>query len=347
MMAVGVVALAAAIAAIPVLATEQARDWLVYRHAAEQLALGLPIYRIDDPVGRLLYPPAMSALWDLGFTYEFLLVLDAAAIASMGWLAFKVARSTGVGFGEAGLAGIGVAAITSLMPSVFHDATLGNVMTIYAGAIAVSFGRPGAIGSLPLGIVLAVAAKPFVLPYLISLAIVRRRDLAVTGGVALAVSLLVAALYGPSVYADYVAAVPTFTSQAIAYPGNVGIQVFVPTLAPLLAAASLLAAAVLAWKLDPVSAGAAAIALGLLAQPSLGIGYATVLIPAMTMLWRVDRPGATTAAVTAPVLSLLSPVLPALIVVAVPGLRLFPRHAARKTRSALVAEAARSREVSL
>ena len=52
-----------------------------------------------------------------------------------------------------------------LWPPNLHDLVLGNVMALYVGALSVVVARRGWLGAAPLGIVLALAAKPAILPF--------------------------------------------------------------------------------------------------------------------------------------------------------------------------------------
>lgn len=298
----------------PVIAREGWRDWWAYRNAGERLVAHLPLYGGSDSTGLLLYPPAMAGIWQAGFRYEALLFLDLVALVAIGWLAFGTARASGVPHATAVAAGTAVVGLALLSPAVFHDALLGNVMIVYAGAIALSLAVPGLRGAIPLGVVIAVAAKPFIVPYLVYLLIARRRDGLLVAGVAAGATLVAVATVGLSPHVEYAQAIPTFASQARSYAGNLGVSAFAPALVGIVAIGAVALSVVVSRRGDSMRAAAAAIALGLFVQPSLGMIYAVVLIPALIVLWPWERLWSTTIALVGPVAALVSPLIPASLV---------------------------------
>ena len=89
---------------------------------------------------------------------------------------------------------------------IFDDLWLGNVSIVMAAAIyiAVSHDRPAA--SVPLGIVLAAVAKPFLLPVLLWMFVYRRRSAVTTVVTALVATAFAVLAMGPAVYRDYLQA---------------------------------------------------------------------------------------------------------------------------------------------
>jgi hypothetical protein len=312
--AIGIVLAVLGAIALPVIQTEAWRDWWTYEAAADHLRNGLPLYGQDGATGRLLYPPAMAAIWRAGFNLDALLALDVIAVALVGGLAFRTAVRSGVSPRRAALVGVGVSGLMLVTPAVVHDAILGNVMTAYAGAIALALTFTGWRGAVPLGIVMAVALKPFIIPFMVFLLVARPHDGLRVVATGAAVTVLAAATIGPSRYVEYIAAIPTFTSQARPYLGNAGLAAVDPLLAWTAFAAAVPITAWLSRILDGPRAAAAAIALGLLGQPSLGLNYASVIVPALVVLWPLERLGTVAVAMVGGVATLLSPVIPATMV---------------------------------
>jgi hypothetical protein len=195
-------------------------------------------------------------------------------------------------------------------------------MTLYMGAIALSFASTGWRGSAALGVVLAVALKPFIGPYLVWMALMRPRQALRVGAVAGLATGLFVGLIGPARYLEYAEAMPSMSVLATGFTGNVGLVTISPALAAAGVVFAYLAVLFTGRRLDQERGAAVALAASLVAQPTLGFAYASVLVPAALLLWSKDRLAGLLAALIAPIAAL---VLPAIAAFAVGALAL--RHA--------------------
>jgi hypothetical protein len=311
--AIGISLAVVAIVAIPVLLLERAEDWRAYAEAATAIRSGTPLYiwtTYPDirSFGQhaYLYPPPLAAIWAVGLTPEWFAVLKAVGLAASTWL---LARATGAAWWLAMV--IAVLAVTS--PPAIHDLVLGNVMAIIAAAVALSLARPGWLGSGAFGIVCAIALKPTIGPYVVWL-LVRRRDSFVRAFAAgLATTLAFVLLLGPGRYVEYVQALPKTAVLAAPFTGNLGLS----AISPLAGLAGIIVAYVLtlaaAIRLDERAAAVVALAMTQLAQPTIGLNYAVLLIPGVILLWAVDRRVAVAMAVGLPIVVIVNPVLAAVL----------------------------------
>jgi hypothetical protein len=186
-------------------------------------------------------------------------------------------------------------------------------MAIIAAAVALSLARPGWSGSGALGIVAAVALKPTIGPYVLWLLIRRRDSFARAFAAGLATTLVFVLLLGPGRYVEYVQALPKTAVLAAPFTGNLGLSAISPLagLAGIVVAyAWTLAAAI---RLDERAAAVVALAMTQLAQPTIGLNYAVLLIPGVIVLWAVDRRAAVAMAVGLPIVVIVSPVLAAVM----------------------------------
>jgi hypothetical protein len=253
----------------PTIFTEGARDWTTYRDAGQRLAAGAPIYVSSAGALQFVYPPAMAAIWSLGLTPAVWLLAKVLALVAL-----------------AGVIGwpLGIPAIVLLLltPSLEHDLVLGNVMTFYCLALCWSALRPGRTGSMALGLVLAIALKPVIGPYLLWLLLVRRSDLGWVLLTACAASAIVATMTGPGIYIDYWVTLPRASEFAAAWPGNLGLAAISPLLGTVGVAASYAVATVAARRHSlPLVIGAL-----MFAQPSYGVAYGLLLVPAVVLIYR-------------------------------------------------------------
>ena len=254
----------------PTIFRESARDWTTYADAADRLRAGGPLFLSG---GQLLYiyPPPLAAVWGLGGSPEVLLAAKVIALAT---LVFVIGWPLGVP----------AVALLVLTPSLLHDLAIGNIMVLYALGLAWSALRPGKAGSIALGVVIALAAKPVLGPYLLWLLIVRRRDFAWTIGTAVAISLVFAIILGPGRYFEYLAALPEAWRFASNWHGNLGLSFLSPLLGTIGALVAYGIALVAATRREsglPIVIGAL-----MLAQPAYGVGYGMLLLPAVVYLWR-------------------------------------------------------------
>jgi hypothetical protein len=187
--------------------------------------------------------------------------------------------------------------------------------------VAVSIARPGWLGASPLGVVCAIALKPAIGPYLLWLAIKRPRDFLHTLAVGLAVSVLVVVLIGPGRYIEYLVALPQMSVLVGLPSGNAGLSAISPAVAIVGVVVAYLATAWAGLRLDVGRGAAIAVAACLLAQPSIGLNYAGLLLPAVVVLWSVDRVAGFVAIIAVPLVAVVSPPIASLVVIGLAVLR--------------------------
>jgi hypothetical protein len=222
--------------------------------------------------------------------------------------------------GPAGRAGVGavVATIAAalLFPPNLHDLVLGNVMVFYVAGIAISLARPGWVGALALGLIVAIVLKPVLGPYLVWLLICRRADLARTAVVALGISVAFAMLIGPDRYVEYLLALPEMRALAQGFSGNLGTV----NLGPAAAAVGVVGAygltVIAALRLPALPAAVVAIAMMLFAQPTIGFNYAGILLLGVALTLATSRRVGVWVSVGAAAGLLVSPLLAAVVVAA-------------------------------
>jgi hypothetical protein len=333
------IVVALGVMAMPILLGEQTKDWTVYERAAARLAAGQPLYLFQFSAAReafYLYPPLGAALWSVAGSAAGLLAVKVAAlvgVATLAWLA--VPRDAGRR--DVLLVGCALAVVALIAPPDVHDLVLGNTMSLYVGAIAISLARRGWLGSLLLGLVIAAALKPFVATYLLWLVLRRPADLVRVAAVAVVASVVTALFIGPGRYVEYLQALPGMGTMTGLTSGNVGLSA-ISTAAVFIGVAFALVATVLAARHVGTGRSAAiSIAAGLLVQPTIGFNYAGILIPAAVMLWVEDRPAGFIAFIAVPLAAIVSPLVAALLLIALAGSRLGDRWTSRPGASVVVA----------
>jgi len=310
--------------AMPILLGEQTKDWTVYERAAARLAAGQPLYLFQFSTAReafYLYPPMGAALWSAAGSAAALLVLKVVALLGVGTLAW-LAVPRGAGRRDLLLVAGALVVVAFIAPPDVHDLVLGNTMALYVGAIAISLGRRGWLGSALLGLVLAAALKPFVATYLLWLLIRRPGDFVRVAVIAIGASLVTAIATGPGWYVEYLQALPGMGTMTGLTTGNVGLSAISTPAVFLGVGFAIVVTAVAARRLGSGRSAAIAIAAGLLAQPTIGFNYAGILIPAAVMLWTEDRPAGFLAFIAVPLAAIVSPLVaaPLLVVIAGSGL---------------------------
>ncbi|MEO5966072.1 MAG: hypothetical protein ABIR11_11455, partial [Candidatus Limnocylindrales bacterium] len=308
------IVLAITLIALPVLLQERTRDWTAYEQAAGRLQAGEPLYiwelaTADDEY--YLYPPGMAAAWAAVGSPQLLLLVKVLALLGTACLAPLVVTDPARRRTAAAVIGLGAI----LWAPNLYDLILGNVMALYVGALAIVVARRGWLGAVPLGVVLALAAKPAIVPFAIWLLLTRPRDAARVAVLAIAVSAVVAAIFGPGRYLEYLQALPQMTTLATSFTGNLGLVTISPLAGAIGLVASIVLALVAGLRLDFRRGAAIALAAMLLAQPTLGFNYAGLLYPALVLLWGVDRRLGTLGLVVVAPLSLLVPVGAAVVVI--------------------------------
>ena len=313
LLAAGVI-VAMALIALPVLLREQTRDWTAYEQAAVRLESGAPLYvwtLATEADEYYLYPPGMAAAWSIAGSPELLLLVKVVSLLAVGALAPLVVRDPSRKLLAAGVIGAGAL----IWPPNMHDLILGNVMALYVGALAIVIAKRGWLGAAPLGVVLALAAKPAILPFAIWLLLTRPRDAARVAVAGLAVSAVVTVLFGPGRYVEYLEALPRMTTVAVSFTGNVGLVMISPVASVVGVVAALGLAVLAGLRVDARRGASIVLAAMLLAQPTIGFNYAGLLYPALVLLWAADRPVGTLAFVLATPLMLVSPVGAAVLVI--------------------------------
>jgi hypothetical protein len=331
------IVVALGVMAMPILLGEQTKDWTVYERAAARLVAGQPLYLFQFSAAReafYLYPPMGAALWSVAGSATALLAIKIAALLGAATLA-GIAVPRDAGRRDLVFVACALAVVALIAPPNVHDLVLGNTMSLYVGAIAISLVRRGWLGSLVLGLVLAAALKPFAATYLLWLAIRRPADFGRVAAVAVAASLITAVVVGPGRYVEYLQALPGMGTMTGLTSGNVGLSAISTPAVVLGVAFALVVTIAAARRLGPGRSAAIAIAAGLLAQPTIGFNYAGVLIPAAVILWVEDRPAGFLAFIAVPIAAIVSPLVAALLLIALAGSRLGERWAARPSPSAL------------
>ena len=195
------------------------------------------------------------------------------------------------------LAGV---AVICFLP-IIYDLELGNVTVIVLAAVAVAAWMPDRIATgIPLGLVLATAPKPQLIPVLIWLALVHRRALAGAVGTAALATLAGLAFAGPAAYAAWLDAL-----RAPRYlRGDQVINLALWSLSPPLALGGAVAAVgafVLALRRGYWPGLIAGICVGLLMAPYTLIYAAGLLLVGVPAAARAAPRAVLALAVTAPV----------------------------------------------
>lgn len=156
------------------------------------------------PVPDYLYSPLAAAL-----TVPALALPTDVAV--LGWLALKIAvllvgtalATRGLGTFDRLLLGV---AVVAFLP-ILYDLELGNVTVIVLAAMAALAWTPDRMtAGIPLGLVLATAPKPQLVPVLIWLAVAHRRALVGALGSTALATLVGLVITGPDAYAAWIAA---------------------------------------------------------------------------------------------------------------------------------------------
>jgi hypothetical protein len=177
--------------------------WAVDAH--RNLAAAVALLNVTfGSVPDYLYSPLAAALT----VPALALPTDVAVVA---WLALKIALlAVGTAVATRGLGGIDRqllgAAVVGFLP-ILYDLELGNVTVIVlAGLAAIAWTPDRAATGIPLGLILATAPKPQLVPVLVWLAVTHRRALVGVVVTAALATLVGLALTGPVPYAAWVEA---------------------------------------------------------------------------------------------------------------------------------------------
>jgi hypothetical protein len=318
--AAAIVLAAIDIVAVPILLREQATDWRAYDEAARALAAGDSAYRwIVSPDVRAitdypyLYPPPLAALWGLGLTATVFAILKAVSVAAIGTLARPAL--TGLAGWRFVAVGAALSGLALASPPALHDLILGNVMVLYLSAAVLVVAFPDRrAAAIPLGVLVAVALKPAIVPVLLCMLIRRRDQFIAAFASGLVTTLIFAAILGLEAYVDYLGALPRMGGLAQAFSGNLGLSAISLPLALVAIPIALGWTAWAALRRSDWTATAVALAMTQLVQPTLGLNYAALLIPAVIATWFIDRRLCAVLVVVVPFASIISPPLAGLII---------------------------------
>jgi hypothetical protein len=228
---------------------------------------------------------------DRGYLYSPLaamLVLAAtwipASLAGAAWLGARLGvLIAGIGRESRGLPTadrllITIAA-TAFLPTVY-DLMLGNISILLVAAVAVVAWSPDRLRTgLPLGLALASAPKPALIPILVWMLVFRRRALAGSLGTAGAVTLAAVAVLGIAPYAAWIDILRRPLYLAGPQGGNFALTGFFPTPVALALGALAVAVAIVALRRGETPGLLAAVAVGLLVAPyTLAYGAVFLLL---------------------------------------------------------------------
>jgi len=245
-----------------------------------------------------LYSPLAAALT----VPALALPTDVAVVA---WLALKMAvLAVGTAVGTRGLDGIdrfllGVA-VVGFLP-ILYDLELGNVTVIVLAAVAAIAWTPDRVATgIPMGLILATAPKPQLVPVLVWLVVAHRRALVGAVVTAALATLVGLALTEPAAYAAWVEAL---RAPAYLNSGEV-MNLALWSLPPVVAVPSAIAAiggSFLALRRGYWPGLIAAICVGLLMAPYTLVYAGGVLLVAVPAAARAAPRAVLALAVTAPV----------------------------------------------
>ena len=263
--------------------------------ALQQGAFGTTPDYLYSPLAAALTIPALAVPRDL---------------VIVGWLVLKVAllvAGTAVATRNPKPADrilLGVS-VLGFLPLVY-DLELGNVTVLVLAAVAAIAWTPDRIATgIPMGLILATAPKPQLIPVLLWLLLVHRRALAGAVATAAIATLIGLALAGPDTYATWIAVLrsPAYLNSGPVI--NLALWSLPPVVA-IVAAVAAIGAFVLALRRGYWPGLIGAICVGLLLAPYTLI-YGAGLLPAVAPAAARASPRAVFAlAITAPVLLVLT-----------------------------------------
>ncbi len=250
-----------------------------------------------------LYSPLAAALTIPALTLS-------SNVAVVAWLVFKIAllvvgtaiATRGLGGTERVLLGI---AVVGFLP-ILYDLELGNVTVLVVIAVAVIAWTPDHVATgIPLGLVLATAPKPQLIPVLIWLVLVHRRALAGALVTAALATLAGLALAGPAAYATWI---EVLRAPAYLNSGEViNLALWsLPAVVAIPAALAVIAGLGLALRRGYWPGLIAACCVGLLVAPYTLIYGAGLLLVVAPALVRAAPRAALGLAMTAPVVLVLA-----------------------------------------
>jgi hypothetical protein len=170
-------------------------------------------------------------------------------------------------------------AATAFLPTV-HDLMLGNVSILLAGAVALVAWAPDRLRTgVPLGLALAIAPKPALIPILVWMLVFRRRALAGSLGTATAATIAAIAVVGSGPYLAWIEVLRHPQYLAGPQGGNFALTGFFHMPVALGLSALAVAAGLLALRQGETPGLLAAVAVGLLVAPyTLAYGAVFLLL---------------------------------------------------------------------
>jgi hypothetical protein len=179
-------------------------------------------------------------------------------------------------------------AFVGTLLAVLDDLWLGNVSILLAATIYLAVSRDRPWAALPLGIALALVAKPFLVPVVLWFLVYRRRSAAGLIGAAAIVTVAAVVLMGPGAYREYIDALRAATGIDLSY--GQGLAALAP---PLLIPASVVVGLIflgLLWKSrDESSVLVWSLLVGLVTAPYV-VPYSVVPVLAAIPLFARHHP---------------------------------------------------------
>lgn len=236
-------------------------DGQLILEAGNRLVAGQPLYP-----GSYLYPPLAAVLGrmlDLLPNVLWLLAgLRVAAIAALAW----------VGFGTTPRQKAAAVLVAVTCIPVVQDFVYGNESTwLTFGVVMVWWRRDAVWSGVPLGILVALFAKPQLIPLLLWMLVWRRRALLGTVTAGAMATIVGVAIAGPASYLtwlNYDQSQSGLLSRQFA--GNLSVAALTGMAWPIVAAASFALFLVGLWRLREHASGALALVCGVLILPYAG-----------------------------------------------------------------------------
>jgi hypothetical protein len=231
-----------------------------------------------------------------------------AGVAGGAWLVARFGvLLAGIGHETRGLAmadrALIAIAATAFLPTV-HDLMLGNVSILLAGAVALVAWSPDRVRTgIPLGLALAIAPKPALIPILVWMLVFRRQALAGSLGTAVAATLGALAVVGTGPYLAWIEVLRNPQYLAGPQGGNFALTGFFPMPVAFGLGALAVAAGLLALRRGETPGLLAALAVGLLVAPyTLAYGAVFLLLAVRPLAGALPPWLVLLAAIAAPLL---------------------------------------------
>ncbi len=210
------------------------------------------------PLGALVAMPFAAIGAEAGLWAWFVV-----KIAIVVWCALDATR------GQRPVVRAAVLAFLMTSTYVLDDLWLGNVSIVISAALYLAVSRDRPVAGVPLGIVLAAVAKPFLLPVLLWMFVFRRRSGIATAATALVATGIAVVVLGPSAYRDYLAALTGAIGLDLSF--GLGLSGVAPGLLVPASIAALATFVVLLWaSRDESSLLIWSLLVGLIAAPYIG-----------------------------------------------------------------------------